>query len=518
MLFINIFASLNSKMPQKHALFTLLLLLYGLTGLGQSWSETFNTKSNNEFTLSGWTFNEDGSFYFSSGTEFAMNSRHIRSQNIRNNSPVSTYTGYLYFNAGTSYTTSFEHACVCYNINNSNAFPRIEIGYESFETGAIVSTTSGIITQQGQLNTSSTTFTPTQSGWYRLRILLSRQSNNGSAAVALDNFTSNIPVNTEWNDTTVPMDQQITLTASETAVQNGDNVVFNIDYSLNSYQWYTRVKGAEFVINLPNGFQYQSHQITGWNFDNAQTSYDPNTGLLKIFTNNVPPSIKLTINTIAQNVEAGSFASVYASNFQPQNPASASVNPTPITIIPSSTQPVELIEWDGKAAPEGNVLYWATAMELNNDKFIIERSKDGKHFLPIASIEGAGDHSGRLNYSFTDKTAYSGVSYYRLTQLDFNGDAKTYSLIRVFREPLTTAIKILQNPSTSHRIVMQLPQDDWHLQIYTESGRLVYQTQLSPSDVMNNVVEINGLQLAPELHIIRLTNNKSQWAGRLLIR
>lgn len=533
-------------------IFTILFftLILSLPTFGQSWGENFNTKSGNDFTQTGWRFNEDGTFYFSTSNNFSMTSRHIRSQDILNNSPIATYTGYLYYIGGTTYTTSFGHSCVCNNINNNNALPRIEVSYESFTTGNIVSTSGPYISNQNTLNNASSTFTPTTTGWYRMRLTLSRNSNNGQAAVAIDNFTSNVPTTQNWNDTTVPMDQSISISMSETVVENGDNVKFTIDYTLNNPQWYTRVRGAQFQVNIPAGFNYQNHSISGWNYDNAQTNYNPNTGIFTIWTNNVVPVIKLEINTIVNNAQADVFASVYSSNFQPQTPvggcpnnqnASTSsfgsnmmtmsteatnntcLNPSPIVIIPNATQPIELISFDAKANGTVNEITWATATEKNNDYFSIERSADGINFNEIAKVTGAGDFTGRLDYKYTDLRPLNGTSYYRIRQTDYDGTYNIFQAIRVQRTNVeTTAFKIVGNPSNGQRVIMQMNIEEnvqtSTVKIFDNSGSMVAQKEINSRDLYNNEYILDGLNLSKGLHIVSLETAGKKYSERLMVK
>jgi len=522
-LFITFLSAFKIKMIRISTVL-LFSLMISFTALGQ-WAENFNTKTGNDFTLSGWRFNEDGSFYFSTSNTFNMTSRHIRSQNIQSGSPIVTFTGYLYFLGGNSYTTSFTHSCVCWDVpaNNSNALPKIEVSYQSFTTGNIVSTTGLFTSNVNTLNTANSTFTPTQNGWYRIRFTLSRGANAGTAAIAIDNITSNIPTPAGWNDTTVPMDQSITISASESIVQNGDKVKFTIDYTLNNTQWYTRVRGAQFQINLPAGFTYQSHTITGSNFDAAKTTYNSGSGLFTIWTNNVVPVIKLEINSVVTNAQSGSFASIYSSNLQPQNPNSSLISPTPITIIPNSTQPIELISFEAKANGKVNQLTWATATEKNNDYFSIERSADGINFNAIAKIEGAGDHTGRLDYSYTDLRPLNGNSYYRIRQTDYDGTFSVFQAVRVQRNDAETAgFKIVGNPSSAHRIIMQLNVEEnvqiSTVKIFDNSGSLVAQKQLESRDLYNKEFIMDGLNLAKGLHIVSFETGNKKFTERLLVK
>jgi len=83
--------------------------------------------------------------------------------------------------------------------------------------------------------------------------------------------------------------------------------------------------------------------------------------------------------------------------------------------------PIELISFTGTNYNNMNILQWATASEINNDFFTLEKSSDAKTFQPIATIKGAGNSTTVLNYSFIDESTFNGTNYYKLKQTDFNG-------------------------------------------------------------------------------------------------
>jgi hypothetical protein len=91
-----------------------------------------------------------------------------------------------------------------------------------------------------------------------------------------------------------------------------------------------------------------------------------------------------------------------------------------------SPLPIELLSFDGTATADYNHLEWITAVENNNDYFTLERSTDGVNFTEIARIDGAGNSTQLINYSFNDMNPADGYNYYRLKQTDFNGQY-TYS-------------------------------------------------------------------------------------------
>jgi len=90
---------------------------------------------------------------------------------------------------------------------------------------------------------------------------------------------------------------------------------------------------------------------------------------------------------------------------------------------------IELVEFDGRTEAEGNLLYWATASEIDNDYFTIERSLDGFVFEAIQVTDSRGNSNAVQNYEEMDYTAPVGVSYYRLLTTDIDGKTEVASQV-----------------------------------------------------------------------------------------
>lgn len=93
--------------------------------------------------------------------------------------------------------------------------------------------------------------------------------------------------------------------------------------------------------------------------------------------------------------------------------------------------PVSLLGFEGQCNDPEVLLKWSTASETNNNYFTVERSADGKNFKEIGQIEGAGTTSSMLTYRFTDLHPLPGISYYRLSQTDFDGTREYFRMIAV---------------------------------------------------------------------------------------
>ena len=85
--------------------------------------------------------------------------------------------------------------------------------------------------------------------------------------------------------------------------------------------------------------------------------------------------------------------------------------------------PVDLITFEAKAINNNTVvLNWATEAEVNNEKFLVERSYDGVDFETIGEVAGNGTSSLHHDYDFTDQNfEITNIIYYRLKQIDYSG-------------------------------------------------------------------------------------------------
>jgi hypothetical protein len=126
---------------------------------------------------------------------------------------------------------------------------------------------------------------------------------------------------------------------------------------------------------------------------------------------------------------------------------------SPITLASSTSNnplPVELLNFS--AMPNGNAvdIKWSTASELNNEQFIVERTVNGEVFESVDVVEGAGTSTSIRSYYTRDHYPLKGTSYYRLTQVDFDGEQKRSKLVAVeFHGSLDFSFSLFPNPSQS---------------------------------------------------------------------
>jgi hypothetical protein len=141
---------------------------------------------------------------------------------------------------------------------------------------------------------------------------------------------------------------------------------------------------------------------------------------------------------------------------------------------------VDLTYFTGKNVNETASLEWATASEKNNSHFDIERSFDGVSFEKIGTVKGNGTTNAEKTYNFRDFTATTGINYYRLRQVDFDGKDELSSVVGISMGK-KSRLKVFPNP-TADRLYLDLSAtlntEGASARIFDALGRTVFVEQL----------------------------------------
>ncbi len=123
-----------------------------------------------------------------------------------------------------------------------------------------------------------------------------------------------------------------------------------------------------------------------------------------------------------------------------------------------NTVPVAFIEFNAHKAGETARLTWSTAVETNNKGFDIQRSRDNLRWTSIGFVNGRGTTPDISKYTFTDDHPYSGINYYRLNQIDFDGRSRLSDTKALRFDKTKRPVTIYPNPVRDQLNVL-LPTD-----------------------------------------------------------
>jgi trimeric autotransporter adhesin len=138
---------------------------------------------------------------------------------------------------------------------------------------------------------------------------------------------------------------------------------------------------------------------------------------------------------------------------------------------------ITLKEVNGSVKDGAVSIHWITLAELNNKKFVVERSDDCQRFCPVGELSGETNSTTEKKYSFVDANPLKGISYYRIVSVD-NSNSTTASQIiivdnrrsllsnNVFPCPFRGELNVVLNPD-------ELPANS-RVVVYGSSGRAIY--------------------------------------------
>ncbi len=181
----------------------------------------------------------------------------------------------------------------------------------------------------------------------------------------------------------------------------------------------------------------------------------------------------------------------------------------------ATTVPVDFISFTAKLKDEMAYLDWNTALEIDNDHFEIQRSINGKDFQQIGLINGKGNFSGVSNYNFIDRNPLNGVNYYRLKQVDFNGDFAFSPLAQINYDRIATdAVALSPNP-VKEELRLSIGKGFGAVQkicVLNSSGqiiRLIETMEQSPSELALNLSD-----LSPGIYLIQIQGIKHNFTSK----
>ncbi|WP_299826133.1 T9SS type A sorting domain-containing protein [uncultured Pontibacter sp.] len=161
--------------------------------------------------------------------------------------------------------------------------------------------------------------------------------------------------------------------------------------------------------------------------------------------------------------------------------------------LPITPLAVELISFTGLPTESGINLNWSTASEENNSHFEVERSADGTTFEQIGKVDGHGNSATTIDYTFIDPAPHNGENYYRLRQVDFDGQFE-YSMVIGVTSTAPDAMQVVMYPN---------PCRGGDCEVLIRTSKAAQETLLELKDMSGRVVLSkrvqNGVaQLTPE--------------------
>ncbi len=185
----------------------------------------------------------------------------------------------------------------------------------------------------------------------------------------------------------------------------------------------------------------------------------------------------------------------------------------------NSSLPVTMNYFNVECDKDAAIIHWETASEQNSSHFELQRSRDGQNWEIIHNVIAAGNTNSTSNYSYYDMNSGNGINYYRLVQVDFDGQNETYGPVSSQCESKENSITVYPNPSDNDFVVVLNSLSDSNaanIELIDLNGRVVISRSMQITTGQNSV-HFKNTQLDPGSYIVKASGTSETYAHRILI-
>ena len=175
----------------------------------------------------------------------------------------------------------------------------------------------------------------------------------------------------------------------------------------------------------------------------------------------------------------------------------------------STPLPITLVNFIVTKQGDNAQLNWATSSEENNKGFEIQRSTDQSAWTVLNFIAGAGNSQTEKDYQYLDQNLPAGTYYYRLRQVDYDGNSSFSKVVPVtFDGGLALELKQNRpNPFNNYTsISMVIPKASRvQLMLYDQMGRPIQQLMDEEKMPGTYSVTVNRNGLSSGIYYYKMT-------------
>lgn len=175
-----------------------------------------------------------------------------------------------------------------------------------------------------------------------------------------------------------------------------------------------------------------------------------------------------------------------------------------------NTLPVELVTFDARQQEKNVILEWTTASELNNNYFEVQHAQNGKDYQKVGIVEGNGNSNQLINYQFKHKDPENSQNYYRIKQVDFDGDNEFHGPVVVYFDSEET-VQVL-NLDNYLKINLNKSPGKLQVKLYDINGKLRFKKETSGNNVVIPTAKLNS-----GIYIVQLNSGEHRIRKKIYI-
>jgi hypothetical protein len=180
--------------------------------------------------------------------------------------------------------------------------------------------------------------------------------------------------------------------------------------------------------------------------------------------------------------------------------------------------PIELLSFEGQLKDHFANLQWTTSIEVNSKTFEIERSYDDSIFSSIGTIPAAGTSATQRNYSFKDPDIAQAMNYYRLKEIDMDGNFQYSKQILLQQSSAAYDYRVISNPFLDQVIIeFGQPQTGKIItRLLDITGRQMIRQVNEGSALTIIHMDVSNIHLSSGVYLLEIQYNNEVHAERVI--
>ena len=180
--------------------------------------------------------------------------------------------------------------------------------------------------------------------------------------------------------------------------------------------------------------------------------------------------------------------------------------------------PVKISSFTGRKSSKMNVLNWTTEIEINVDRYEIQRSADAVNFKTIAVLK-ANNIALSNSYESNDSNPLEKNNYYRLKIIDKDGKENFSKVILLNNSKKEISILVYPNPAID-KIQAEIPNDvkgAYEVVIINLSGQVLLSKKFNNNVAASTVSIPLPKSFTKGTYTVKIVNANNSYNGSFLV-
>lgn len=172
--------------------------------------------------------------------------------------------------------------------------------------------------------------------------------------------------------------------------------------------------------------------------------------------------------------------------------------------IPTSTLPLNFVDFTATKKTNSAFLKWQTSSEKDNDYFeVLRKTASADGFETIAKVAGTATSAALNDYTYTDFNPAVGDNYYQIKQVDKNGESRVFEKVALLKFDLNSDIQFSKTGDAIHIFAIANAEGDGNVLITDLSGKKVLNQKIRYQKQLNNY-NYNLANIPTGLYVARI--------------